>query len=105
MSVVRRIGGSVFGIALVLGLKFYNKGATHDEVRAQLLDVCGKRDKPCVSAVKKHFDACFADNYDIGTSRNAGHLNEDAFLRCFNERSGTPVFALGDDVPATRAAH
>ena len=56
-----------------------------------------------ISAVNAHFDACFSDNYDIGTNRNAGHLNEDAFLRCFNERAGTPVFALKDDDSAVTA--
>ena len=85
----------------VLGLKFYNKSGTHDEMKAKLVATCAT-DKACVAAVDQHFDTCFETAYDMGDRRHAASLDERGFLECFNQQAGVDHFTLGD---GTAAAH
>lgn len=92
MNRLRQFGGILIAIGVVVGLKFYNKSSDHDDIRAQLVVLC-ESDKDCTAAVDQHFDSCFDDNYSLGGKRRSGGLNQEAFLSCFNTKSGKVHFS------------
>lgn len=79
--------GIVLGIGIILGLKLYNRVATHDELRAKLVATCDK-DGACVEAVNRHFEGCFEENYSLGGRHRGGGVDADGFMKCFNARAG-----------------
>ena len=87
-----RVAVAVLGIAIIVGLKFYNKSSDGKAVKAQLLEVC-EGDAKCVQSVQAHFDACFESAYKMGGRRRASHLEAEQLVQCLNTRAGQPYFA------------
>jgi hypothetical protein len=88
---MNRLIGIVVGIAAVVGMKFYNRGASESNVKAQFVQICAG-DAKCVQAVETHFPACFESSYKM--KRRGSSLNEDALVECINSRAGTPYFVV-----------
>ena len=82
-------GGALFGY------KMYNKSESQSHMRADLIKMCEK-EKPCISAVNKHFDSCFDGAYSAGTKRKGASFNQNTFLSCFNQRAGTTYFSVAE---------
>jgi hypothetical protein len=93
---MKRVAGVVLGVALVLGLKFYNKNAAAHDVKARLVEICEK-DSACVAAVDKNFDTCFEQAYKMGGRRRSSSLESDKLVQCINSRSGEPYFAVSNE--------
>jgi hypothetical protein len=88
----------MFGLmaaAVLLGLKVYNKGQSHDNMKADLIKMC-ESEKPCIKAVNKHFDSCFDSAYKTGGRRKADSFNQGQFLSCFNQRAGKTYFSVAE---------
>ena len=88
---MKRVAGVVVGVALILGLKFYNKNAAAHDVKARLVELCDK-DSACVTAVDRNFDACFEEAYKMGGRRSSSRLDSDKLVQCVNSRSGEEYF-------------
>lgn len=82
----------IIGVCVLFGFKMYNKGQSHDTMRAELVQACDK-EKPCIKAVNKHFDACFDSAYSSGSRREDSSFDQSRFLSCFNQKSGKTYFS------------
>ena len=91
MQLVKKIGGGIVAAALILGLKFYNKSSSQDDMKAQLVKLC-EGDSGCLANVNEHYTSCFDDNYRM--KRRGSGLNMSGFLSCFNQKSGKQYFSM-----------
>lgn len=87
----RVVIGLVAGI-VALGMKFYNKSADAQDVKAHLVSLC-ESDSRCVKSVEDNFQACFDSAYKLGGRRQGARLETDQLVSCLNQRSGQPYFA------------
>lgn len=106
MGPVKRLAFGLIGAGALIGLKFYSKADTYDQMKASLERSCAA-DDACVAAVHEHFDVCFDQNYDMGSRTRAAAIKPESFLSCFNDRSGVEHFSLGNapEETTTTAAH
>lgn len=93
---MKRVLGAVVSIALILGLKFYNKNAAAHDVKARLVEIC-EQDSACVTAVDRHLEACFEQAYKMGGRRRSSRLESEQLVQCINTRSGEPYFSVSKD--------
>jgi hypothetical protein len=92
----KRLAGALLGVVAILGMKFYNKASAHDDVKARLVVLC-EADAECQADVEKHYDACFESSYKLGGRRQSSKLDVDALVKCVNDRSGVPYFAVNPE--------
>lgn len=85
----------LIAVAALLGYRFYNKGQSHDTIKADLVKMCEK-EQACVSAVNRHFDACFDTAYSMGGRRKSASFDQNQFLNCFNQKAGKTYFSVAD---------
>ncbi len=83
----------LLAVAVALGFKFWNKSSSHDAVKTRLVQLC-EGDAGCQRAVDQHFEGCFESSFKLGGRRTASHLETEQLVKCLNERSGTPHFAV-----------
>ena len=88
----QKLIGAVIGIALVVGIKFYNKSSSSAEVKQHMVKLCAG-DQGCEAAVNANFDACFAEAYKMGGRRQSSRLEGEKLVECLNSRSGKPHFS------------
>ena len=93
---LRKLGGIVLVVAVIIGMKMYNKQSTSKEVKAELVKLC-EGDQKCVAAVETHFEGCFDSSYSIGGRRRSGKLDSDQLVACVNQRAGVEYFSAGND--------
>ena len=93
MNLIKKLGLGLAGVAVFIGIRFWNKSDNHDAIKEQLISTCAE-DKSCTNAVEKHFDSCFESNYSLGGRRKSGSLNRDKFLSCFNQKAGQQFFVI-----------
>ena len=89
---MNRVVAGLLGVALLFGLKFFNKSSDSKAVKARLVELC-EADKRCVQSVEAHFEACFDAAYKLGGKRKASHLEAGEMVQCLNSRSGHSYFA------------
>jgi hypothetical protein len=87
-----RVVMGVLAVALVIGMKFFNKSSDSSEVKAHLVKLC-EGDSACVKAVETHFDGCFESSYKMGGRRTAARLEADQLVQCLNRKAGEPYFS------------
>jgi hypothetical protein len=92
----KRLAGALVAVVAILGMKFYTKTSTHNEVKARLIELCAG-DAECVAAVDQHYDACFDASYKMGGRRQSSRLDVDAFVKCVNSRSPQPYFVVDEE--------
>jgi len=92
----KRLAGTLVAVVAVLGMKFYNKASAHDDVKARLVELC-EGDVECKAAVDTHYDTCFGSSYKMGGRRTSSRLDLDALVKCVNEKSGEPYFAVSKE--------
>ena len=90
---LKRLAGAVIAIAVVLGMKFYNKHSSHEEVKKRLVQLC-EGDAPCLQTVEQHFDACFEQSYRMGGRRTSSTLKSEEMVKCLNEKGGVEYFEV-----------
>ena len=84
----------VFGVVLiVLGVKFWNKSSSYNDIKAQMFDFC-EGAAQCETVLNKHFDSCFDNNYDMGSKSHSGGLNQSGFVQCINSHAGSDLLTL-----------
>jgi hypothetical protein len=88
---MKRVMIGLLGVALLLGVKFFNKSSDSRSVKAHVLELC-EGDKRCLQSVQAHFDACFDSSYKMGGRRRASHLETGALVQCLNSRAGQSYF-------------
>jgi hypothetical protein len=88
---MQRLAVGLLVVAVVLGMKFYNKSSANKEVKAHLMTVC-ESDAGCRSAVEAHFEACFDSAYKMGGRRRSSRLESEQLVSCINSRAGKPYF-------------
>jgi hypothetical protein len=89
---MKRVGVGLLGIALLFGMKFFNKSSDSKAVRARLVELC-EGDTRCVQSVQAHFESCFDAAYKLGGRRQASHLETNELVQCLNSRAGRSYFA------------
>ena len=77
--------------AVFVGYLFYGKNQVRAEAKGQLLSLCGT-DTRCQAAVNQHFDACFDENFRMGSRRRRASLDTAKLIECINQKSGYPWF-------------
>jgi hypothetical protein len=92
MKIVKKIGGFVMALTLILGVKFYNRSSTAKEVKPSLLAICGN-DNSCTNAVDTYFQSCFNSSYDLGGRHRSASFDAQQLASCINNNSGTEYFA------------
>jgi hypothetical protein len=89
---MNRVVAGLLGVALLFGVKFFNKSSDSKAVKGRLIELC-ESDKRCVQSVEAHFDACFDASYKMGGRRKSSHLEADQMVQCLNSRAGRSYFA------------
>jgi hypothetical protein len=92
----KRLLAGLVAAAALIGMKFYNKASTHDDVKARLVELCAG-DAECQAAVNTHFEACFESSYKMGGRRQSSRLDVDAFVKCVNTKAGQPYFVASNE--------
>jgi hypothetical protein len=92
---MRRLGAILAGIALTLGLKYYNKTTDAGDVHKHLVSLC-EGDKGCESAVSAHFDECFESAYKMGGRYSPSQLAGGELVKCINSKSGREYFSYSE---------
>ena len=93
---MKRLAGALVAIVAIVGMKFYSKASAHDNVQAQLIQLC-EGDNACQTAVRTHYDACFDSSYKMGGRRQASKLDESALVNCVNSRAGEDYFSVDEE--------
>lgn len=83
---------ALLGVAILFGVKFFNKSSDSKAVKAHVVSLCDG-EKKCVQSVEAHFQACFDATYKLGGRRNASHLDTGELAQCLNSRAGQSYFA------------
>jgi hypothetical protein len=89
---MNRVAAGLLGVALLFGLKFFNKSSDGKEVKARLVELC-EGDTRCLQSVEAHFETCFDAAYKMGGRRKASHLEAGELVQCMNRESGRSWFA------------
>ena len=89
---MNRVVVGLLGVALIFGLKFFNKSSDSKAVKARLVALC-ESDARCVQSVDAHFESCFESAYKLGGRRKASHLETNQLVECLNSRAGQSYFA------------
>jgi hypothetical protein len=92
---MKRLGGILVGLALMVGFKIYNKSTHAAHVHKHLVSLC-EGDKACESAVGTHFGACFETAYKMGGRRTSSSLAGEQLVKCINAKSGTEYFSYSE---------
>ena len=90
---MNRLVGALLAVAVIFGMKFWNKQSTYKETKAKLVALC-EGDATCASSVDRDFDACFESAYSMGGKRQGGKLGADSLVQCLNSKSGEKYFAV-----------
>ena len=93
---MNRLLVGLVGVALVLGIKLYNKSSAATEVKAHLVQLC-QGDSACLASVDQHFDFCFERAYKMGGRHQASSLEPSELVQCLNGRSRKSYFAVSTD--------
>jgi len=93
---MKRLAGALVAIVAIVGMKFYNKASAHDNVQAQLIQLC-EGDDACQTAVRTHYDACFDSSYKIGGRRQSSKLDLNTLVKCVNSRAGEEYFSVDQE--------
>jgi len=93
---MKRLAGALVAIVAIVGMKFYSKASAHDNVQAQLIQLC-EGDNACQTAVRTHYDACFDSSYKMGGRRQSSKLDESALVKCVNSRAGEDYFTVDEE--------
>jgi hypothetical protein len=91
-----RVLGVILIIAVVVGLKFYNRSSSHDEAKARLLEVC-EGDAGCIKAVEQHYERCFEASYKMGGRRQSSKFDLNKLVGCLNDASGETYFEVAEE--------
>ena len=86
----------LLAVAVALGFKFWNKSSSHDAVKTRLVQLC-EGDAGCQRAVDQHLEGCFESSFNLGGRHTASHLETGQLVKCLNERSGKPYFAVSEE--------
>jgi hypothetical protein len=89
---MNRVVAGLLGVALLFGLKFFNKSSDSKAVKARLVELC-EADTRCLQSVEAHFEACFDSAYKMGGRRKSSHLEAEQLVQCMNARAGRSYFA------------
>jgi hypothetical protein len=92
MKFMKKFGGAILVISLLVGWKLYNKSSDAAEVKVALVGICAD-DTACVEAVNKHFDTCFDKAYDLGGRHRSASLDGSQLTACINQHAGSNYFA------------
>jgi hypothetical protein len=90
---VKNVGKFILTIAVIFGIKFYNKASAQTEGKDHLFALCEK-DQYCLDVVEGSYDYCFEKNYSLGGRRNGGSLDQNKFLQCLNNEAETQIFTI-----------
>ncbi len=85
--------GVMVVVAIVMGVKFWNRSSSYKDVKAQMLKFCGGVAK-CEAVLTESFDICFDSSYDIGGKNSSGGLDHAAFVQCINNTGGGELLTL-----------
>lgn len=89
---MKKVGIGLLGVALLFGMRFFNKSSDSKAVKARLVALC-ESDTRCVQSVDAHFESCFEAAYRLGGRRQSSHLETGALVQCLNSRAGQSYFA------------
>jgi len=92
---MKRLAGALVAIVAIVGMKFYNKASAHDNVQAELIQLCAG-DDACQTAVRTHYEACFDASYKMGGRRQSSRLDEHTLVKCINSRAGEDYFTVDE---------
>jgi hypothetical protein len=83
---------ALLGVAILFGVRFFNKSSDSRAVKAHLVSLCEGQSK-CMQSVEAHFEACFDATYKLGGRRQASRLDTGELAQCLNSRAGQSYFA------------
>jgi hypothetical protein len=92
---MNRLLGALLTIALVFGVRFYNKQSAAKEVKARLTTLC-EGDSSCVASVDANFDACFDEAYSMAQKKQNEQQVAQSLVTCLNMRSDEPYFTASN---------
>jgi hypothetical protein len=88
---MNRLLGALVTIALIFGIRHYNKHSAAKEVKTKLVSLCAG-DAECIASVEANFDACFEDAFSIASRREDAQRVAQSLVSCLNKRSGEEYF-------------
>jgi hypothetical protein len=92
---MRRFVTTLVAFGAVIGMKFYNKSSSHDDVRSHLVKLC-EGNAGCEQAVATHFEACFDAAYHMGGRYQSSRLESAKLVQCINSKAGRSYFTYSE---------
>jgi hypothetical protein len=92
---MNRLLGALLTIALVFGVRVYNKHSAAKEVKTKLTTLC-EGDSSCIASVDANFDTCFEDAYSMAEKKSTEQQAAQALVTCLNTRSDEPYFTASN---------
>jgi hypothetical protein len=88
---MNRLLGALMTLAVIFGMRAYNKHEAASEVQAKLKGLCNG-DQACVTSVETNFDACFENAYGIASGKDDAQKIAQSLVSCLNQKSGEEYF-------------
>lgn len=88
---MNRLLGALLTLAIVFGIRVYNKQQAASEIRVRLVALC-EGESACAHSVETHFDTCFDDAYTLGSRSQDAQKIARTLVTCLNEKSGQGYF-------------
>lgn len=88
---MNRLLGALMTIAVIFGVRAYNKHAAAAEVKTKLVSLCSG-DQACIASVETNFDACFENAYGVASSKDDAQRVAQSLVSCLNQKSGEEYF-------------
>jgi hypothetical protein len=88
---MNRLLGALMTIAVIFGMRAYNKHEAAAEVKAKLTSLCSG-DQERVASVETNFEACFENAYGIANSKDDAQKVAQSLVSCLNQKSGEEYF-------------
>jgi hypothetical protein len=88
---MNRLMGALLTIAVIFGMRAYNKHSAAAEVKTKLVGLCSG-DQACTASVDANFDACFENAYGIASRKEDAQKVAQSLVSCLNQKSGEEYF-------------
>ena len=84
---MNRLMGALLTVAVMFGMRAYNKHSAAADVKTKLVSLCSG-DEACIASVETNFDACLENAYGIASRKDDAQRVAQSLASCLNQKSG-----------------
>ena len=88
---MNRLLGALMTLAMLVGMRAYNKHEVTSDLKARLTSLCSG-DASCLASIATNFDGCFENAYGVARSKDDGQRVAQSLVSCLSQKSGEEYF-------------